>query len=94
MRNSVSEPTLKSKMNIIGNGYGQYCVLDDVSFNPPSKKIVRDKIKIKIRTPVTSSENLHLMESNPHNRHRLFIVGLYITTVVIIGLEYWFYFKT
>ena len=93
MRNSVSEPILKSVQNNFGNGYGQYCVLDYGPVKQSSNKISRDKIKIRIGTPVVSSENLRLMESNPDNRHRLFIAGLYVTTAVIIGLEYWFWFK-
>lgn len=99
MRNSVSEPILKSVQNNFGNGYGQYCVLDYGPVKQSSKKISRDKIKIRIGTPVASSENLHLIESEnlqkhrPDNRHRLFLVGIYVTAAVIIGLEYWFFCK-
>jgi hypothetical protein len=99
MRNSTSEPTLKSTRNNIGNGYGQYCILDDESFNPPSKKFPTDKIKIKIGTPIASSEDLQMIETENNNkskfhyRHKIFLAGLYLTTAVIIGLEYWFCFK-
>ena len=92
MRKSVSEPILKSVQNNFGNGYGQYCILDYGPVKQSSKKISRDKIKIRIGTPAVSSKNLHLMDSNPYNRQRLFLAGLYVTTAVIIGLEYWFCF--
>lgn len=99
MRNSKSEPILKSTKNNFGNGYGQYCILDYGPVKQSSKKIFRDKIKIRIGTPVVSNEDLRLteLENNDeyksNSRHKLFIAGIYVTTLLIIGLEYWYFFK-
>lgn len=99
MRNTKSEPILNACKNNIGNGYGQYCILDDGSSRPHSKKFPNDKIKIKIRTPIPSNEDLQLIELknisrfNRHYHYRMFIAGLYIITAIIMGLEYWFCFK-
>jgi hypothetical protein len=76
------------KINI-GNGYGQYCLLDDsldnyVEINKPKPKI-QEKILLN-----TSSDDKKEDKNEKNARTKLFITSLYVTTVVIIAFEYWY----
>jgi hypothetical protein len=101
MRASRSEPTIKVPKYNIGNGYGQYCVLDDSNINPNISSRIKEKIKIKIITPISSDSelseteftNLDKKNNEPTTRIKIFVVGLYLTTAVIIAFEYWYCFK-
>jgi hypothetical protein len=101
MRISRSEPTIKPVRHNIGNGYGQYCVLDDTPIVPtvPSKSSY--KIKINIVTPNSSDIELSESESSKSDKKqttentkpKIFIVIVYVTTALVIAFEYWYCFK-
>jgi hypothetical protein len=101
MRASRSEPTIKVSRYNIGNGYGQYCVLDEPSIKSSLSPRCSDKIKIKIVTPNSSDSELSETESlnidkknnEPTARIKIFLAGVYLTTAVFIAFEYWYCFK-
>jgi hypothetical protein len=101
MRSSRSEPTIKNVRYNIGNGYGQYCVLDDHYINPNLSPRSSNKIKLNIVTPNSSDAELSgpespTIEKNPKSetfRNKLFVAGVYITTAVVIAFEYWYCLK-
>jgi len=100
MRASRSEPTIKGPRYNIGNGYGQYCVLDDPRINPSISTKSSGKIKINIVTPNSSDSDLSDKDStaseNKNNkykdRNKIFLAGVYLTTAAFIAFEYWYCF--
>ena len=102
MRASRSEPTIKGPRFNIGNGYGQYCVLDDPYINPIVSPRSTGKIKLNIVTPNSSDSELSESECPKPNknssktdtfRNKIFVAGIYVTTAVFIAFEYWYCFK-
>jgi hypothetical protein len=101
MRASRSEPTIKVSRYNIGNGYGQYCVLDDPPIKPKLSPRCSDKIKIKIVTPnssdselsETESPNIDKKNNEPTTRIKVFLAGVYLTAAAVIAFEYWYCFK-
>jgi hypothetical protein len=103
MRASKSEPTIKGPRFNIGNGYGQYCVLDDPYINPIVSPRSSGKIKLNIVTPNSSDSELSESECPKPNkktntkgetfRNKIFVVGVYLTTAAVIAFEYWYCFK-
>lgn len=103
MRASRSEPTIKGPRYNIGNGYGQYCVLDDSHIQPVVSPRSSGKIKVNIVTPNSSDSEFSDPETlkpdkktNPKGetfRNRIFVAGVYVTTAVVIAFEYWYCFK-
>ena len=83
---------MKSLKFNIGNGYGQYCVLDDSLDNYMEIHKSKPNIKLKISSNSSSDgENSDSEKKEDKNaRTKLFITTLYVTTVVIIALEYWY----
>jgi len=98
MRISRSEPNIKPVRYNIGNGYGQYCVLDDTQIVPTRSS---QKIKINVITPNSSDIDLSGSESSkPEKKQttenakpKIFIVIVYVTTALVIAFEYWYCFK-
>jgi hypothetical protein len=102
MRASRSEPTIKGPRYNIGNGYGQYCVLDDPQIQPVVSPRSCGKIKVNIVTPNSSDSEFSDPEPQKPDknsyktdtfRNRIFVAGVYVTTAVVIAFEYWYCFK-
>ena len=95
MRISRSEPTIKSVRHNIGNGYGQYCVLDDTQIAPTIPTKSSQKIKINVVTPNSSDIDLSASESSKPEKkqttenckYKIFIASVYVTPAVIIAFE-------
>ena len=86
---------MKSLKFNIGNGYGQYCALDDSLDNYVEIHKSKPNIQLKISSNISSdgenSDSEKKEDKNEKNaRTKLFITTLYVTTVVIIAFEYWY----
>jgi hypothetical protein len=100
MRASRSEPTIKGPRYNIGNGYGQYCLLDDPQINRCLSTKSNGKIKINIVTPNSSESELSDEDSTTSenkndkykDRNKIFLAGVYLTTAAFILFEYWYCF--
>jgi len=101
MKASRSEPIMKPSRYNIGNGYGQYCVLDDPHSKPKVSPKSIDKIKVNIVSPNSSDSELSDSEypkndkkyNDTTSRNKIFIAGVYLTTAAVIAFEYWYCFK-
>jgi hypothetical protein len=101
MRASRSEPTIKGPRYNIGNGYGQYCVLDDPYINPTGSPRSSGKLKVNIVTPISSDNDLSDSETSTSEkktrgetfRNKIFVAGVYLTTAIVLAFEYWYCFK-
>jgi hypothetical protein len=93
MRISRSEPTINPVRHNIGNGYGQYCVLDDTHIVPTISIKSSHKIKINVVKPNSSDIKLDKKTTTENTKPKIFIVIVYVTAALVIALEYWYCFK-
>jgi hypothetical protein len=98
MKGSRSEPIIKGTRYNIGNGYGQYCVLDEPNFKPKISPRNSDKIRLNVISSDNESSDTELSKPDKKNvgetfRNKIFVAGVYVTTLVIIAFEYWYCFK-
>jgi len=98
MKGSRSEPIIKGARYNIGNGYGQYCVLDDPYIKPKISPRTSDKIRLNVISSEDELSDTELSKLDKKNigetlRNKIFVAGVYATTLVIIAFEYWYCFK-